>query len=326
MNRIVHQSYEDGRQSQYLDAISKAGIMNKIGRSAAKIRHKIRKFINRTIGRDKVRSHPVVGVSVLSSGRNIVQIQQEEIVKIFKNDVDDGYHGFGTQWWTNISCPNSFKYLSLDAMYAPAYFEEGRGHPSYDNSKKLYDYMQEVYTELFGRQFGSVLELGTGGGEITRHFNENHIEFVAVEGTTSGIDKLLELGIPQERILKRNLKFLEHLNARFDLSMCTEVAEHIEPWFASKIVSNCVEHSDVVWFSAANGDARPHYHHINEVPLAAWDNIFAHFGFVFFAELNGTADRADRIYLNAKAASRAFEHSRLSSSQADAGTPNGPNG
>ena len=91
------------------------------------------------------------------------------------------------------------------------------------------------------------------------------------------------------------------LPRKFDIVMCTEVAEHIEPWFASKVVENCIVHADVVWFSAAKGNAQPHYHHINEVPIEAWDNIFAHFGHQYLIELDGLAGRADRIYLNENA-------------------------
>lgn len=245
-------------------------------------------------------SHPLIETVDLPSGRTLFRIQKEATLKVFREDEDTGYHDYGTQWWTNPECPYAFKYLALDALYEPTYFDESRGHPSYARSKELYAYMQSVSVDLFGRRFSSILELGTGGGEITRHFHEDGLDFVAVEGTTAGVEKLLSLGIPRERILQRNLKFLERLERKFDIAMCTEVAEHIEPWFASKVVSNCVEHADVVWFSAAKGDAPPHYHHINEVPIQAWDNLFAHFGFNCFVELNGTMGRADRIYLNEK--------------------------
>ncbi len=159
--------------------------------------------------------------------------------------------------------------------------------------------MQETFSAVFGVKSTSVLELGTGGGEITLHFHKASLDYQAVEGTEAGAKKLLSAGIPEARISLQNLKFMKPLGRTFDLVMCTEVAEHIEPWFASKLVSNCVEHGDVVWFSAAKGDAPPHYHHMNEVPIEAWDNIFAHFRFTYHIALNQTLNRADRIYLNA---------------------------
>ncbi len=249
-------------------------------------------------------SHQVLAKTRLPSGHTLVQLREDEPINPSQMP-DKGFHGFGTQWWSNAECPYSYKYLSLDAMYAPSYFEStGTGHPSYENAKQLYQYMQDVYEMLFGRKFKSIIELGTGGGEITHHFFEDNLELLAIEGTTHGIEKLLKLGLRPEQTLKRNLKFLEPLNRKFDIAMCTEVAEHIEPWFASKVVSNCVEHSDVVWFSAAKGDYRPQYHHVNEVPIQAWDNIFANFGFGFHIALNGMIGRADRVYFNSESANR----------------------
>ncbi len=112
------------------------------------------------------------------------------------------------------------------------------------------------------------------------------------------MEKLKSIGIPNTSILHCDLKFLNPLERTFDVVMCTEVAEHIEPWFASKIVENCTRHSDVVWFSAANGSAPPHFHHMNEAPIEAWDNIFAQFDFRYHLPLSGLHGRADRVYLN----------------------------
>lgn len=244
-------------------------------------------------------SHSPVGLYALPNGYKLVEIQQEETLQVFDQTTDNGYHTYGTQWWTNPACPFAFKYLALDALYAPTYFSHERGHPSYDQAQALYRYMQQVYQSLFGRTFASVLELGTGGGEITTHFHEAGLDLTAVEGTTAGVEKLLSLGIPATQVIKANLKFMEPLGRQFDIAMCTEVAEHIEPWFASKVVANCVAHADVVWFSAAKGTAQPHYHHINEVPIQAWDNIFAHFGYNFHVPLNNLLERADRVYMSA---------------------------
>ncbi len=256
-----------------------------------------------------VGSHTVTGCFSLKNGQKIVSLTREEVFEVFDQEKDNGYHDYGTSWWTNPNCPMSFKYLSLDALYAPIYFADGGGgHPTFSQSSKLYEYMQQTYEALFGRAFASILELGTGGGEITRHFKDAQLDYLAVEGTEAGVLKLLDIGCPPWRILKRNLKFMENLAKNFDLVMCTEVAEHIEPWFASKVVENCVSHADVVWFSAAKGDAKPHYHHINEIAIEAWDNIFAHFGFVHHVPLNGMMGRADRIYMNDEGLNRLKWH------------------
>lgn len=275
----------------------------------AKILKKFRQFTGakhkaKAVRRDGSMRHEIIAEHLIDQHTKIYQIVPEESVVIFENGEDDGYHRFGTKWWQNKNCPYSYQYLSLDSLYPSEYFEPGGGHPDRKTSDKIYRYMQERYSKLFGEPFESVLELGTGGGEITRHFHEEKIDFLAIEGTASGVEQLRRIGIPSDRIQKANLKFLEPIGRRFDLVMCTEVAEHIEPWFASKVVENCVRHSDVVWFSAAKGAAKPHYHHSNEVPLEAWDNLFAHMGHCHFLELSGLASRADRIYMNKKAFNR----------------------
>lgn len=248
--------------------------------------------------------HTTVDVKKVQTEINIVTLQREETVQVFDNTQDNGYHSYGTQWWTNPECPYAFKYLNIDSMYPPVYFDntiKDVGHPANDTAKNIYNYMQEMYLRVFGCQFESVLELGVGGGEITRQFHNHNIDYVAVEGTTAGCEKLVSNGIKSNCIIQSDLKVLPRLGRKFDIAMCTEVAEHIEPWFASKVVSNCIEHADVVWFSAAQGSSPPHYHHMNEVPISAWDNLFAYFGFNHYIALDGRFSRADRLYLNDQA-------------------------
>jgi hypothetical protein len=228
----------------------------------------------------------------------VVQIVRETVVPVVIDDKSDGgYHGFGNDWWLQPDCPASFKYLSIDDLYPPPYFT-GHGHPSDSIAVDIVEYMSDIFRRLTGRALESVLELGSGGGEITKIFNNRGLDFISVEGTAAGIGRLAEIGIPPERIVHQNLKFLKPLGRRFDLVMCTEVAEHIEPFFASKVVENCVTHADMIWFSAADQSAAAHYHHINEQPIEVWDNLFAHMGFPFLIELDGRHARASRIYLS----------------------------
>jgi 2-polyprenyl-3-methyl-5-hydroxy-6-metoxy-1,4-benzoquinol methylase len=161
----------------------------------------------------------------------------------------------------------------------------------------LYDYMQVVFTGARGRPFASVLELGTGGGEITNVFRDRGLDYVAVEGTTPGARRLTAAGHPPERVIAADLRRLEPLGRTFDLVMCTEVIEHIEPFFASRVIELCTRHADTVWFSAADRNRRPHVHHMNEQDIEVWDNLFAFLGFSVSLELDRRYDRASRMYL-----------------------------
>lgn len=221
--------------------------------------------------------------------------QEEFISDITKN----GYHSFGSNWWFNENCPFAFKYLNLDSLYIPEYFNNtNTGHPNQQQALELYSYMQQIYTEVTGHGFNSILELGAGGGELTVQFQHNALNFLTVEGTEAGYQRLITRGVQQNKISKQNLKFFINLNRKFDLVMCTEVIEHIEPFFASKIISNCIEHSDFVWFSAADKNRGPHYHHINEQDIQVWDDLFAHMGFPWAIHLNNMQSRAARLYIS----------------------------
>lgn len=227
---------------------------------------------------------------------------------IFHDSKDDGYNNFSSFWWSNPDCPYSYKYLHLDSLYPPFYFQPGGSHPTDQTSKELYDYMQQIFELVFGRRFNSILELGSGGGEITLQFKNHLLDFVSVEGTSAGVERLIGMGLDKQNLIQSDLRLFRGLSKKFDLVMCTEVAEHLEPTFSSKIVELCTSHADAVWFSAAEpSTACPHYHHPNEMYSQAWDNLFAFFGFNKFVELNNMHGRAKRLYLNSTLQLNGFE-------------------
>lgn len=202
---------------------------------------------------------------------------------------------FSHKWWTDHpGDSHAYTYSDPNVEYDRDYFDSEH-HPSERVAQELYSYMQQSYKEITGRYFKSVLELGSGGGELALQFNEDNLDFLTIEGSSFGVEKLISKGIERRYIIQTDVRLLNFLYEKFDLVVCTEIAEHIEPWFASKVVENCVNHSDFVWFSAANAEMNPHYHHPNVAPIEAWDNIFKLFGFSYKI-LDNRHDRAARLY------------------------------
>ncbi len=266
-----------------------------------KLKRIYRFFINGAglVSKKNAPSHPLVRKET-KNGLDVYEIEKEITVNIFPaTGKDTGYHKYSNAWWYNLDCPYAYSYINIDSLYPKQYFStEDTGHPDQKASAELYAYMQSVYTAFFSKPFTSLLELGTGGGEITIQFQQHQIDYLAVEGTQEGYARLKEIGIPENRILLANLKRMEPLNRRFDLVMCTEVIEHIEPFFAAKVVEACTLHANAVWFSAADRNRSPHYHHCNEISIEAWDNLFACFGFNRHIKLSNLHARGERLYLS----------------------------
>lgn len=201
---------------------------------------------------------------------------------------------FSFLWWFDENDDRSYTYSDPNKEYDREYFNSEH-HPDEEVAKNLYSYMQQTYKMLFGKYFANIIEYGAGRGEITKQFHDDNLDYLVVEPTKFGVEKLINNGIDPERIFKDDIRFFTHLRRQFDLVMCTEVAEHIEPWFACKVAEACSNHSNRVWFSAATDSKIPHYHHANVAPISAWDNLFAQFGYDYIA-LDNRFDRAERLY------------------------------
>jgi hypothetical protein len=68
---------------------------------------------------------------------------------------------------------------------------------------------------------------------------------------------------------------------KVDLTICLEVAEHLDPKIAPQLINALTASSDVVLFSAAYLD-QGGTNHINEQPHTYWGNLFAEFSFCPF--------------------------------------------
>jgi len=185
----------------------------------------------------------------------------------------------GSFWWSDPAHPESFLISKLDATYSPKYFTAARGHPV--NNLGYVDHVTDIVPHILGRNLSSIVELGNGGGFFAIKFLKRGYDLVTVEGNGNGYAATLSRGVPSARAVKHDLRLPLFLGRRFDVALCTEVVEHVEPPFASQIVLNIVMHSDVVWFSFAdvNPKKQAWVDHPNERPLKMWAALFDFYGF-----------------------------------------------
>jgi hypothetical protein len=67
---------------------------------------------------------------------------------------------------------------------------------------------------------------------------------------------------------------------RYDLCLCIDVIEHVEPEYEENVIRTLVNASDTIIFSSPppgqGGDG-----HVNERPIAHWVGLFAQYGYIF---------------------------------------------
>ncbi len=124
---------------------------------------------------------------------------------------------------------------------------------------------------LDARRIASVLDAGCGIGTWLQAFETAGV--VDVLGIEREIIGEQFLKVASHKIVHSDLRDGLFLDRKFDLSLCLEVAEHLEQEHASTLVSILARHSDLILFSAAiRGQGG--IHHVNEQPLTYWSALF----------------------------------------------------
>jgi hypothetical protein len=82
----------------------------------------------------------------------------------------------------------------------------------------------------------------------------------------------------RDRIVRANLEHGVLPLGRFDVCLCIEVAEHLSPEAAPRLVEGLTRLSDTIVFSAAT-PGQGGVGHINEQPHSYWHELFQRCGF-----------------------------------------------
>ncbi|MBW2598554.1 MAG: methyltransferase domain-containing protein [Deltaproteobacteria bacterium] len=122
----------------------------------------------------------------------------------------------------------------------------------------------------------SVIDVGCAIGDLVECFLEKGLDAYGLEGTENVIPWLK---IPRKRLLYIvDLRTQFDLQRKFDLAMCFEVLEHVEPEHADTLVKNLTDISDRLLISAAPPGQGGHYH-VNCQPMAYWNEKFGTLGY-----------------------------------------------
>jgi len=125
-------------------------------------------------------------------------------------------------------------------------------------------------------QPNSILDVGCGLGhwlQVARQLGIQNVH--GIEG--HWLDRS-QLAIDASLVEVADLEHGFSLGRRFDLAVCIEVAEHLAPASAERLVESLASHSDLILFSAAIPFQGGH-HHVNEQFPDYWAELFLHRGF-----------------------------------------------
>jgi hypothetical protein len=149
----------------------------------------------------------------------------------------------------------------------------------YGDNKTRLDSAGEILNFIFNiLKPNSILDVGCGRGswlKIAKKLGAKTI--YGIDGSWNDGKKLDDDIIYKSLDLNNN--FI--LDRNFDLTMCLEVAEHLEKSSADNLICSLIKTSDVVMFSAAykhQGGAK----HINENFHSYWASLFLKYNFVPF--------------------------------------------
>lgn len=162
--------------------------------------------------------------------------------------------------------------------------------PLHDDAAPAIDYDHRAWREihsvdgalavlrtLFPTDFpGSVLDVGCGIGSWLKAAQRcGASEVRGVEGADVPSELM---HVPKTLTCRADLNRPIDLKRRFDLVICLETVEHLEPSSAETIVDSLVRHGDTILFSAAvPGQAGAH--HVNCRWPAYWQELFNDRGF-----------------------------------------------
>jgi SAM-dependent methyltransferase len=173
-----------------------------------------------------------------------------------------------------------------DDIYSRSYYRRVDSMASQSASA-----MVEMIIDEFAPQ--SAIDVGCGTGAMLIALRARGVRVLGLDYSRSAID------ICDRRGLDVRLHDIEARCdiddlGRFDVAICTEVAEHVKPDFADDLIRELVTLSDQIVFTAAIPGQGGGVDHVNEQPNSYWIEKFAKSGYMYLEERT-TAQREELL-------------------------------
>jgi GT2 family glycosyltransferase/SAM-dependent methyltransferase len=174
--------------------------------------------------------------------------------------------------------------VNASKLYDAYYFQHGCGLP--------YNYQEEHWGHFFGGiadriitevQPASVLDAGCALGFLVYALRLRGTEAYGIDVSDFAIQNVHATIKPFCRVRS----VTEPLPRRYDLIVCIEVLEHLQPPDAEAAVANFCQHADDILFSSSPDDFKEATH-FNVRPPEDWAELFARHGFYRDVEFDGT--------------------------------------
>jgi len=152
--------------------------------------------------------------------------------------------------------------IDLDSIYTEDYFSSSLD-PMWLMDIELIS--ETIYRTLNPK---SVIDVGCGVGAYLYYLNKHGVEIEGIEGSNAAFKALMA---PQNVVRKLDLRLISSYKPKrkYDLAMCIEVLEHINPKHADMVLDFLCEASDTILISAASPGQGGRYH-MNEQTSEYW--------------------------------------------------------